>query len=667
MDLSIDLQPLFVEHREFHDRPCKQQLAKGTQIACPCQAFDRAGWKQAITLAPNTLKLYLRSCTIAVLPCLLALAGPLYAQDVPDTTETIYEKIERFSEKRKVTRWIHSAIFVPPDKHEKPPAPALPARRTNPYAKYKGRIVRHILIDVSDPFGYTVEDTAIQTTNGLQRLGNRLHAKSRPRIIRNLLLVRPYDKLDPLKIVESERILRTSPAINDARITVRPIGLKKDSVDLVVRVLDRWSIDVGADGDLTSANGRVTERNLLGLGHELDQRATFDILDRSLEWRGHHRVYNIGNSYISSFASYYITQPQDHLSLSLDRPFYSPLARWAGGIYLGKHWIRTPIAYEHDIPIAFQRIDPVNFDTWVARSFPLEKDGPESGRVSSIVVGSRIALTRYDQRPPAGDDVNGIYRRNTLFLTGIGLSQRQYYKERYLFRFGLTEDVPEGLLLRFIAGMQKREGQANIPYLGAELARGRNYEGFGYLSYEIAYGSFLGTNGIFDGTFRGGFTYFSELATLGRWHVRQFVRFGSVMGFSKPTYSSRLNLNVQNMYGFESYQLSGTHRTILNFETVGYAPWDLIGFKVAPVLLMGFGVLDEETRPYLSGTVHSSFTLGLLVRNERLLMNTFELALSFYPFIPEEQGSLLLPNAFTNFTPGTRDFSFASPQIVGYY
>ncbi len=596
-------------------------------------------------------------------------AAPIVAQEEKaDTSETIYEKIERFSEKRKVTRWIHSAIFVPPDPEEKPPpAPALPARRSNPYAKFKGRIVRHILIDVSDPFGYTVEDTAMKATNGLQRLGNRLHARSRPRIIRNLLLVRPFDPLDPLKIVESERILRTSPAVNDARITVRPVGLKKDSVDLVVRVLDRWTIDVGADGDLTRANGRITERNLLGLGHELDQRATVRLEDQFIEWRGHHRVYNIGNSYVSSLTSYSITEFQDLLSISLDRPFYSPLARWAGGIYLGKYWIRTPTAYENETPIAFQRVDPVNLDTWVARSFPLERDGPESGRVSSIVAGSRIALTRYDRRPSLADDISGIYRRNTLFLVGIGLSQRQYYKERYLFRFGLTEDVPEGLLIRFITGMQKREGLANLPYVGGELARGRNYEGFGYLSYEISYGTFLNTGKIFDGTFRGGFTYFSQLATLGRWHVRQFVRFSSVMGFNKPSYSSRLSLNVPAMYGFESSQVYGTHRTILNFETVGYAPWDLIGFKIAPVLLLGFGVLDEEDRPFLSGRVHSSLTAGILVRNERLLMNTFEVALSFYPFIPEEQGSLWEPNAFTNFNPGTRDFSFVSPQIVGYY
>src|SRR5690606_30581389 len=251
-------------------------------------------------------------------------------------------------------------------------------------------------------------------------------------------------------------------------------------------------------------------------------------------------------------------------------------------------------------------------------------------------------------------------------LLGIGLSQRQYYKERFLFRFGLTEDVPEGLLIRFIGGMQKRESFVNMPYLGAEVARGRHYAGLGYLAIDLGHGICFSTNGPHDATFRGGFTYFSDLFDFGRWHLRQFVRGQSVLGFAKPVFS-RLNLNVEQMYGFESNVISGTHRSTLSFETVAYAPWDLIGFRIAPVLLVGLGVLNDEHETYLSGRVHSSFTLGILIRNERLLMNTFEVALSFYPFIPEEDGALWRHNAFTNFNTGVRDFNFTSPYLIGYH
>ncbi len=601
-----------------------------------------------------------------LLLCYMAAAQSSHAQDQPaDTTETIYEKIERFSKKRKVTRWIHSTIFVPPEPDQAPPAPAVPSRRVNPHDQYAGKIIRRIDVDVYDPFGYTVEDTIPRETNGLQRSGNRFHAKTKRAIIRNLLLIKPHEKLDPLKTVESERILRTSPAINDARILIVPAGLNSDSVDVVVRVLDRWSLDVGADGDLSSATVRATERNLLGLGHELEQRMTFRFDQQFLRMRGHHRVYNIGNSYISSFASYMITEDRDHAGISLQRPFYSPLTEYAGGLAFSKTWIRSPIAFVAGEPVEFDRIDPVNLDTWAARSFPLEKDGPESGRISNIVLGARYAQTRYHERPPPERDIFGVYRDNSLFLVGVGLTQRQYYKERYLFRFGLTEDVPEGLMMRFIAGVQKRQQMVNMPYVGAELARGRHYERFGYLNLEVGYGTFFSPSGIFDGTFRSGFTYFSDLAPIGRWHIRQFVRGESVMGFSKPGFS-RLTLNVENMYGFQSYQISGVHRTILNFETVAYAPWDLIGFRIAPVFLMGFGILNEEGQAYLSGRVHSSYTLGILVRNERLLLNTFEVALSFYPFVPEEAGPLWRHNAFTNFNTGTRDFNFVSPHIIGY-
>ena len=599
---------------------------------------------------------------------LLSFLLPATAQEMdrePDTSMTIYEKIEEFSKKGKVLRWIHGAIFVPPETEKLPPAPNVPSRRVNPYEKYKGRVIRRIEVDVTDPFGYVLEDTASRATNGLQRIGNKMHRKTRPVVIRNLLLIRPYDRLDPLKVTESERMLRTSPAVNDARITVIPVGGRKDSVDVRVRVLDRWSIDAGADGDLSRANLRVTERNLLGLGQELEQRAVVNFQGPFLELTGHHRIYNISNTYLSSYLHYQRTELVDRIGIQLDRPFFSPLARWAGGFSSSKTWIRTPLVRTSEDAPQFQRVDPVNWDTWVARSFPLDA-GSESGRLSSFIVGARLGLLRYDTRPYDPVTSNDIYQNSTLLLFSGGLSQRQYYKERYLFRFGLTEDVPEGFLLKVTTGLRKLERSANMPYIGAEIARGRNYERFGYLTYEFGYGTFIGREGIFDGTLRAGITYFSDLVTFGRWHLRQFVRANTTLGFAKPAYS-RLNLNVENMYGFESYSISGTTRTLVNLETVAYAPWDLIGFRIAPVLLMGFGVLGDEGEPYLSGQVLSSFTLGLLVRNERLLMNTFEVSLSFYPFIPETGDPLWRHNAFSNFNTRTRDFNFTSPSMIGYY
>jgi hypothetical protein len=584
-------------------------------------------------------------------------------EEQDDTTRTIYEKIEEFSKKGKVLRWVHGAIFVPPEEEKPPPAPNVPARRVNPYAKYKGRVIRKIEVDVTDPFGYVVEDTAQRPTNGLQRLGNKMHRKTRPVVVRNLLLMRPFDRLDPLKVSESERILRTSPAVNDARITVLPVKGRKDSVDVLVRVLDRWSIDVGADGDQSRANLRATERNLLGLGQELEQRAVVNFQGPFLELTGHHRIYNLSNTYLSSYLHYQRTEFIDRIGVSVDRPFYSPLALWAGGFSSSKTWIRAPIPFVEGEP-EFDRIEPVDWDTWVARSFPLDP-GVESGRITNFIVGTRLGLLRYDQRPFEPVTADDIYQNSTLFLASAALSQRQYYKERYLFRFGLTEDVPEGFLFKVTTGLRKLERSANMPYLGAELARGRNYENFGYLTYELGYGTFIGRDGIFDGTFRAGITYFSDLVSFGRWHLRQFVRANTILGFSKPAYS-RLNLNVETMYGFESYQISGTHRALVNLETVAYAPWDLIGFRIAPVFLMGFGVLGDEGEPYLSGQVLSSFTLGLLVRNERLLMNTFEVAISFYPLIPETGEPLWKHNGFTDFDTRTRDFNFTTPSIIGY-
>src|SRR5690606_32573831 len=87
----------------------------------------------------------------------------------------LYEWLYERSQKSRVTRWIYDAIFIPPEVNNAPPAPQTPQRRVNPVARYKGKIVRDVRITVTDPFGYTVDDTTSVPQAWIQRTGNKLH------------------------------------------------------------------------------------------------------------------------------------------------------------------------------------------------------------------------------------------------------------------------------------------------------------------------------------------------------------------------------------------------------------------------------------------------------------------------------------------------------------
>lgn len=580
-------------------------------------------------------------------------------------SSALYQRIHDYSQKRKVTRWIYEGIFVAPEYDKEPPAPKTPPRRVNPADRFSGRIVRNVQVTVRDPFGYSVDDTTRAPVSWLQRGGNRLHRRTREYVVKDLLLVARLDTLDPLRIAESERLLRASPIVTDARITVVPAGTGRDSVDVLVVVQDKWSIDVSAEGSFNSASATIRDRNLFGLGQQLQQSVTYSPELEQPELSGRHMLYNIASTYIASMLDYGSSSTVDRIGLSFDRAFYSPLARWAGGISGSKAWIARPLLDSTGMRIGTQRLNVVDLDSWAGRSFAIANDGTEPGRQSNIIVGVRHSETRFPLRPSFIDDSLRINSERTLSLLGAGFSVRQYYKERYLFRFGITEDVPEGFLLKTTAGFRKVEGIRSQVYTSAEISRGRHFEKVGYVSFFAGYGTYWRNSAGVDATLSIGFFYFSDLVPIKRWHVRQFVRCNVVAGFGKAPYE-RVDINGNQLYGFSSPSVSGAHKELLSFETVGYAPYSLLGFRFAPVLVWGMGTIGIESAPLFSGRIYQAFALGVLVRNENLLVSTFEVSLSFFPYMPDAGRNVFEVGSFLDFTLKAPSFSFTRPDVVGY-
>lgn len=580
-----------------------------------------------------------------------------------DSTQ-LYRNIHDWANKRKVTKWIYDGIFVPPRDGPEPAPSDRRTRRVNPFLRYAGKVVRHIEVRTFDPFGFSVDDTTQAPVNWPQRWANRLHRRTRPAIARNVVLVREGEKLDPLKVSESERLLRAQPYVNDARIEVLPVPGRPQEVDLVVLVHDRWSVVVHVEGDLAGGSVRVEERNVLGWGHLLSQRVGVELGRPKVEYEGEYAVYNIARSYASASVKGTSLMGGEGLGVSLSRPFYSPLARWAGGMSWTSSWAEVERIDSTLGPVEL-RVSPATLDVWGGRSFMLDREGGMAGLSSSYVAALRYAQVRYPLRPAVEYDTLGVFRNSALYLGSVGLSIRQYYKERFLFRFGASEDVPEGLLLRFVGGGQRREAERFEPYLGVEGVRARSYDGFGYLSLGLGYGTFIHEGRKRDGTIRLHGTWFSDLNTWGRWHFRQFVRMNLLYGIAKPAFV-RTDLGGEQLYGFDGITVRGSHKEVLNLEAVFYAPYKVFGFRFAPVLMAGLATVGEEADPLFSGRVFAAFGAAVLVRNENLLANTFEVSLGFYPWVPPTGSPAFRFNNFGNWSARVVDPVFPAPSVIGY-
>ncbi|WKZ66283.1 MAG: hypothetical protein QY325_16155 [Flavobacteriales bacterium] len=594
---------------------------------------------------------------------LLLVAGPMAGRS--QDTATVYQRLARAAEKHRFTRWVHGSLFVAPQRNEESPAPGTPQRRSNPLLPFTGRPVRTVTVKVLDPFGFDLANSASLQMAWAQRTANAIHRTTREYLVREFVLVKHGRPFDALAAAESERLLRASPMVNDARLFVQPAAEHGDSVDVVVLVLDKWSLEAWVDFTGGAARATVLDRNLLGLGQELQARPTFgtDLALERLDAR--HAVYNIRGTYITSLIDYARDERNERLSLRLDRPFYSPLTRWAGAAAIARARTEDPVtdgprqADGHELVVARET------DLWAGRSFPLTRERTTAARSSALVSGIRYQRTRYPERPAI--DTSGVQRHphGASLLLATGLSVRQYYRDRYLYRFGAVEDVPEGLLVKLTGGFRQRENERRLAYTGIELSRGRHYRRFGYAAVSLGLGAYWDRGVATDDTYRADLRYFTGLLRVGRWYLRQFAAL-SATSITRKLPTERLNLNGDQLYGFRSALVSGTHRELLRLETVAYAPWHVLGFRFAPVLLAGFGTIGESYDPLFSGRIHNALGLGILVRNENLLVKTFEVSLSFYPYVPEEDGWVLDAGRYTDFTPRLADFAFTQPAVVGY-
>jgi hypothetical protein len=575
-----------------------------------------------------------------------------------------YKKIKAFAYKRKLTKMAYDAVFVEPKPVEYPKEPSSKEEKiVNPYLKYQDKIVRNIRIKVYDPFGYSLTDTVPGKINRLERTGNRAHTTTRKWIIINKLLFKENEPLVPLELSETERILREAKYINDVSIFVTPSPTSMDSVDVNVTVIDKWPITIPFLVTDVFVNAKFRNYNLFGVGQTFEQFAEVR-RPNLLDFYGSYSIDNIDNTYITATLYYRTNRDITQTSISFDRGFYSPLAKWAGGVYLSKAWS----FYDYTDSIEGPKRSPsdyISYDVWGAKSFKLSKDTTMFNQSTSFILGGRYYATEYQRRPNADIDPGRTILNSYGVVGNVGFAIQQYYKDKYIYRFGANEDVPEGIIIQYIYGGLKIESKKIRYYSGVEVARAKRFKRIGYLSATFGYGMFFNQQVPNDVTFKYNLYYFSNLLKKGRWYFRQFLKYDYLFGENKIS-NERITITPDDLYGFSSGSLAGTTKMLLNSETVAYLPYNVIGFRLAPVITAGFGIIGSPEKHLVESNLYQAYTIGLMVRNENLLSSTFQVSFGMYPFFPDGGNYILKYNPIASFTLRVRNFTVSKPSFISY-
>jgi hypothetical protein len=585
-------------------------------------------------------------------------------QDSVKTDSThLYKNIESYSEKHKFSKFFYRLVFRPArsDSLKKEEKSVAAAKLTKSGNVFEGKIIRKINIETFDPFGYSGSATSPVKQNFFNRAGNAIHINTRALAIRNLLVIRKNQPLNTLKVMESERLIRSQKYVHEVFFSLTGAGINSDSVDIFIRVLDKWSIIPAASVSKAGYSVGLTDKNILGTGHELQSGFARNLITGINAFNTNYSVPNIRNTYISTTLHYAFDGYKNYnKGLTIDRPFFSPLARWAAGASFDSQFRNDSLK---DINMVYVPIT-LKYNTqdyWAGIAIRI-LGRPQSAPLTNIILAVRYLRLRYPVKPSELTDPLNIYSNEDFLFGTAGISARKYSRDRYIFKFGNTEDVPSGLACSFTGGYQLRNNSGRT-YLGIRLSFGK-YNKWGYLSPGFEYGTFL--NGLHSeqGVVTAGFNYFTGLFEIGRWRLRQFVKPQVIIGINRFPYDSLTLNDGYGLDGFQSKSLSGTRRLLLTLQTQTYCPWDLIGFHFGPYLVCSLGMLGNATDGFRNSRVYSQIGLGVMIKNENLVFRTFQFSISFYPVIPGRGNNVLIVNSFKTTDFGFRDFEIGKPETV---
>jgi hypothetical protein len=233
----------------------------------------------------------------------------------------------------------------------------------------------------------------------------------------------------------------------------------------------------------------------------------------------------------------------------VDRPFFSPFAKWAAGFFVSQQFLNNSVRGSDSVFIQ-QNIKYNVWDYWGGNARQVFKGNTEDERTTNLILTGRFLRIRYLQKPLEVYDSLHIYSNEDFYMAGVGISRRKYVQDKYVFKYGVIEDVPVGFVYGLTGGYQVRDNMGRL-YAGARISFG-NYTEWGYMSCNFEYGAFFHASHVEQGVFTAGVNYFTGLFEIGNWKFRQFIKPQLTLGINRFSYENLTINNENGIRGFNS-------------------------------------------------------------------------------------------------------------------
>ncbi|MBK8166897.1 MAG: hypothetical protein IPK64_13220 [bacterium] len=478
----------------------------------------------------------------------------------------------------------------------------------------------------------------------MSSLARTLRPYTREGVLRQYLLFRQGELLDPLDLADTERLLRGIEYVADVRLHVVPLTGQEEEVAVVVEIRDR--LPVGA-----RLSTRGVDRVDAGLFHAnvagLDVRLAADLRYRrevtpETGWGGELRKRNMGGSFIDAEFAYEDSWRGLDRRSSLVRAEAHPDIRWVGGLA----W-RDRLERE-DEPSG---VRTVTADGWAGRVIRLRTDVAGDSRAVLVPAGG-WALLDLAERPSVRPDSNFAFHGNRQLLAGLTWSRSQDYRTSFLHGLGQIENLSGGQGLKLSTAYVDGEfrDRTGLFLQGwRQVVRGRG----DVLGLGLDLGGYLRAHRLEDGSLRLAVHYVSPLLGAGGWRSRllagaRFHRAVRSTGGGPLTLAGGL--------GPRELDLSapgGDRRLVMDLEWRFYPNWVVSGFRCQAYGFADGALLAGDDRALSDGRLLGSAGLGLRIGNPDLVLPVLQVQVAFLRGM-DDNAAMVLVSAGSFTAPETR-------------
>ena len=307
-----------------------------------------------------------------------------------------------------------------------------------------GTVIRRIRIDAQNIFDLNDREE----NNWLFRTANKLHVKTRPQVIEQLLLFKVGERISAQKIEETERLLRNVRFIYD--VEIKPEAQADGMVDIAVTTRDTWTIDAAGSVSRSGGNNKtsfgVKEYNLFGSGLRVGFSRTSDADRKGNEFEVSYPQAFDGWTQVSYTQARF--DDGKRKAAAIVRPFYALDTRWAYGATFNND-DRIDSIYN-----AGETVSQYRHRQKFAEVFGGYSPGLINGWTQRFLIGGRLRDDEYALEPgrvfstiapallPVKQDQHAVFFRHEIVEDQfVKLKNRDQIARPEFFRLGFNSQV----------------------------------------------------------------------------------------------------------------------------------------------------------------------------------------------------------------------------------